>query len=136
MKILGIELKASEAILIMVEVESENVILSELKPKKLKLNSDQTSDVKTFVQTFNAVIQGNGIDKIAIKSRNKKGDRAGGAVGFKIEGIIQAVSEVQVNLIAPQTIASVIRNNKVFVPDSLSKYQETAYEVAFATAKQ
>jgi len=132
MKILGIELKASNAVLAVVDVDDSSISHIDINPKKISLKSDETADVKSFAQTFNAFLKDNGIDRAYIKTRNKKGEYSGGAVSFKIEGIIQATAAIEIHLINPQSIATHKKKNSFDYPKTLNKYQHTAYEIAHA----
>ncbi len=79
---------------------------------KLELTANPSQDdVEVFVQTIKAFCSDNSIDLITINFRNAKGDHAGGAATFRIEGIILASSPVPVKQVHPATIAATNRKN-------------------------
>ena len=99
--------------------------------RKIKLVDDERADiVKSFYAAFCSFVRDNQIDIVAVKKRNKRGDRAGGAVSFKIEALIQLCDGIQVILVPPQTIAATNRREGFDVPGELNKYQEQAYLTA------
>ena len=58
---------------------------------KLELASNPSQeDVEVFVQAIKAFCSDNSVDLIFINYRNVKGNHAGGAATFRIEGIILA----------------------------------------------
>jgi hypothetical protein len=79
---------------------------------KLELPANPTQeDVEVFVQTLRAFCTDNSVDLININFRNTKGDHAGGAATFRIEGIILAVSPVPVKPVHSATIAATNRKH-------------------------
>ena len=133
MKILGIDLKASDAVLAVFEKIGDDLQHISLNPKKLTLATDETKDVQSFSQAFLAFLTDNGVDKIVIKQRGKKGKFAGGPTSFKLEGVIQAVSTVPVILISPQTISAAMKKCDCNYPGTLLEYQKVSFEVAYCT---
>ena len=86
----GIELKSSEAILVVVESTIGSEVLIDTEPKKIKIGNDEHSpEVRSFFDAFVHYIRDNNIDLIVLKSRAKKGRMAGGPVSFKLEALIQ-----------------------------------------------
>ncbi len=132
MKICGIELSASEARLVLVKGNKDKFTLIDIEPRKIKL-TDETdqNEVKAFRDSIFAFFCKNKISQIVIKKRGKKGDYAGGPVGFKLEGIIQLYDEGSVVLVAPQTISAVKKQYKYEYPQEIRKYQHVAFETAF-----
>jgi len=79
---------------------------------KLELSSNPSQeDVKVFVQTIKAFCSDNSVDLITINYRNTKGDYAGGAATFRVEGIILASSPVPVKQVHPATIVATNRKH-------------------------
>lgn len=133
LRVCGIELKGSDAIVVVIDTNSNEVDIVNTGVQKIILgDSDSAEDVHTFKETFHSFIRNYNIERIGIKKRNTRGQFAGGAVSFKIEGIIQLCNDADVFLIAPATIAAKKRKKKINSPDSekLSGYQSVAYEVA------
>ena len=127
MNICGIELKANNVILVVLE----NSKYTDIKIKKLTLKDDEKQeDIRKFCNEFLDFLQKNEIEKIFIKKRAKKGTFAGGAVTFKLEGLIQLNPLCSVELISSQSIATFEKKNEIEFPKELKKYQEQAYLTA------
>ncbi|MDX4065582.1 DUF3010 family protein [Aliarcobacter skirrowii] len=128
MKICGIELKASDTILAVIEVENNIIHYISLNLKKISIQNDENkSEIESFHETIKTFLRDNNIDKIIIKKRAKRGKFAGGADTFKMEGIIQLNGQCDVNFTSTQAIASYKNSNAVTIPTDLLKYQEEAY---------
>lgn len=130
MIICGIELKSSEAIIALITYDENHVQYNNIDTKKIKLtDGDCQNSVSSFFKTFSSFFRDNGVELVAIKKRAKTGKFGGGADSFKMEGLIQ-LCEVEVKLIPPQTINSVIKKKQFAIPVILNKYQNEAYLVA------
>jgi hypothetical protein len=126
MRVCGIELKGSEAILSLIDKIDENIENIPIAMKKISLGDGESCvQVKSFKETFESFCRENSVDKIVIKKRGKKGDYAGGADTFKMEGIIQVADVPNVILISPQSIAAVQKKTNIEIPDVLNKYQHS-----------
>ncbi len=133
MIVCGVEMKASEARMALLNGTKTNYAVINVKPRKLVLSDDENSDeVRAFRDALYAFFRENGVELVALKKRGKSGEYAGGAVGFKLEGIAQLYTECRIVLCAPQTIAAALRNHPTSVPESLPKYQHAAFETAYA----
>lgn len=133
MKICGIEIKGSEAILAIAVKTDEGIVHLPVETKKIPLLDDESSDhVKSFGELIRGFSRDNGLESIAIKKRAKKGEFAGGPVTFKIEGLIQLVEDCNVVLLAGPTISAANRKEVFEVPDTLKKYQHEAFFTARA----
>ncbi len=129
MKICGIELKANNIILAVID----NKEYIDLKIKKIILEDDESQEeIRKFCNEFLLFLEQNQIEKIVIKKRAKKGNFAGGAVTFKMEGLIQLNPLCEVELISAQTISSFEKKNSIDFPESLKKYQEQAFLSAYS----
>lgn len=127
MNICGIELKANNAVLVILK-NSEYI---DTKIKKIILEDDEKQeDIRKFCNEFLDFLQKNEIEKIFIKKRAKKGNFSGGAVTFKIEGLIQLNPFCSVELISTQTVSTFEKKNQIQFPKELNKYQEQAYLTA------
>lgn len=133
MKICGVEIKASEAIFAIASRDGTAPQHVAISVKKLALeDDDEAANVKAFASQLRAFITDNGIERIAIKKRGKKGEFAGGPTTFKIEGIFQLVDNCDVTLVSPQTISAQHKKHDFALPASLNKYQHEAYKAACA----
>ena len=124
MNICGIELKANNALLVVLK----NNEYIDTKIKKIILEDDEKQeDIRKFCNEFLDFLQKNEIEKIFIKKRAKKGNFSGGAVTFKMEGLIQLNPLCSVELISTQTVSTFEKKNQIQFPKELNKYQEQAY---------
>ena len=130
MKICAIELKSNNAVLVVVD-DKEFI---DLKIKKITLENDEKQeDIRKFCSEFLLFLEQNSIEKAVIKKRAKKGNFAGGAVTFKMEGFIQLNPFCDVELISSQAISSFEKKNNIEFPTTLKKYQEQAFLLALAS---
>lgn len=133
MQVCGVEIKGSEAVFALVALEDGAVSHVPLAVKKLALDDDdEQANVRAFAEQLAAFVKGNGLSRIAIKKRGKKGDFAGGPTTFKIEGVFQLLPDCEVTLISAQTMSAQERKHGYVLPDSLNKYQHEAYRAACA----
>lgn len=127
MNICGIELKANNVILVVLK---DGKYL-DTKIKKLILEDDEKQDdIRKFCNEFLDFLEKNKIEKIYVKKRAKKGTFTGGAVTFKIEGLIQLNPLCSVDLISSQSVSTFEKKNQIEFPKELKKYQEQAYVTA------
>ena len=127
MNICGIELKANNVILVVLK----NNKYIDIKIKKLILEDDEKQEeIRKFCNEFLDFLQKNEIEKVFIKKRAKKGAFSGGAVTFKLEGLIQLNPLCSVELISSQSISTFEKKNQIEFPKELKKYQEQAYLTA------
>ena len=132
MRVCGVELKASDAIVLVIDGTKENFGIIDTGIKKITLgDTNNAEDVQTFKETFHSFVKNHNIDKIGIKKRNTKGQFAGGAISFKIEGIIQLSKDATVELIAPTSISSTIKKEPPPAASQLFAYQKGSYETAY-----
>lgn len=127
MNICGIELKANNVILVVLEDDK----YIDTKIKKLILEDDEKQeDIRKFCNEFLDFLQKNEIEKVFIKKRAKKGAFSGGAVTFKLEGLIQLNPFCSADLVSAQSISTFEKKNQIEFPKELKKYQEQAYLTA------
>ena len=127
MNICGIELKANNVILLVLE-DGKYI---DIKIKKLIIEDDEKQeDIRKFCNEFLDFLQKNEIEKVFIKKRAKKGAFSGGAVTFKLEGLIQLNPFCSVDLVSAQTVSTFEKKNQIEFPKELKKYQEQAYLTA------
>ena len=131
MKTCGIEIKGSEAIIALAALDNQALTHIALTTRKIALDDDdEAANVKAFAAQVKAFVQDNGIQRIAIKKRSKKGEFAGGPTTFKIEGVFQLLEGVEVTLLSPQTINAQNKKHAFDLPATLNKYQHEAYKTA------
>ena len=133
MIICGIEIKGSEAIIAVASLNQQTLSHVPLNTKKITLDDDdEAANVKVFAAQVRAFVLENGIERIAIKKRSKKGEFAGGPTTFKIEGVFQLLEGCEVTLLSPQTINAQSKKHDFALPTTLNKYQHEAYKAACA----
>lgn len=107
MRVCGADISGKTVNLVVLEKLADGTVSHiPLVPKIALMDGKDQGSVRAFVDAFGAFIRVNAIGKVAIKARAGKGQFAGGAEGFKIEGLIQANQEVEVAFISPVAIAS------------------------------
>jgi hypothetical protein len=133
MKVCGIEIKGSEALLAVATLEAGAPAHLALGTKKIALEDDDLADnVKAFARQARQFFSDNAITHLAIKKRSKKGEFAGGPTTFKIEGILQLLDGCEVQLLSPQTVSAQAKKHAIELPAGLNKYQHEAYKCACA----
>ncbi len=131
MIVCGMEMAASEIRLVLLSGSKSDFNHIDVKPRKLKITDDETTDeVRTFRDSLFAFLSENKVDMVTIKKRGKKGEYAGGPIGFKLEAIAQLYEGCPVSLIAPRTISVNINKHTPKIPDTLLKYQYAAFQTA------
>lgn len=131
MKICGIEIKGSEAIIAVASLDNQVLTHVALATKKIALeDDDEAENVKIFAAQVGSFVRENTIDRIVIKKRSKKGEFAGGPTTFKIEGVFQLLENCEVILLSPQTINAQHKKYDFALPETLNKYQHEAFKAA------
>jgi hypothetical protein len=133
MIICGVEIKGSEAIFALATRTAGGISHLPLATRKLALaDDDEAANVKAFAGQIASFLRENGISHIAVKKRSKKGEFAGGPTTFKIETVLQLITDCDVVLISPQTINAQNKKHDFALPDTLNKYQHEAFKTACA----
>ena len=128
MKVCGIDLKASNAILAVLEENDGESVFMSLETKKIALGDDDNQkEMVQFYDNISGFLKVNMIDKVVIKKRAKKGNFSGGANTFKMESAIQLNNVCEVSLITSQKVSKFEKTNDIEMPKELKKYQEGAY---------
>lgn len=129
MKTLGIEIKGSDCICILISGDKNNFTL-ETFPKKIGISDSYNSEeIKSFFNELNTLMTSEGLNCIAVKKRNEKGKFAGGPLSFKMEGLIQLASDCEVTFYSGAQINAMIKSLETDTV-SLNKYQMQAYFTA------
>lgn len=129
MIVCGVEIKAKDAILVLVQSSPDESIHVKCATKKLSLLDDRDSkSLSTMKSAIQAFAQQNKVDAFIIKTRQATGPRASGGITFKIEALFQ-LSERPIFFVSPPTLAKFAKSNLGGVPASLVGYQTDAYRV-------
>lgn len=136
MKVCGVELKGSDAIICLISAENGLYDIPHLRVPKISLkDAGDAEEVRRFQFTFAKLIEDYNIDKVVIKGRALKGKFAGGPVGFKLEAAIQLIAELEVDILSATFIKNALNKSQLeidFRDTGLHKFQETAFSSAFA----
>ena len=134
MIVCGVEIRAKEAVLAIVQKSSDDWSHLKCATKKLALTNHQdAAELLSLKAAIEAFAQQNKVETFAIKSRLATGDRAAGGVTFKIETLFQ-LSGVPVVFVSPQAIAKIAKSNVGGLPASLHVYQTDACRAAVTYA--
>ncbi len=134
MKVCGIELKSNEARIVVLEGHIESYDIVQLDTNKFKLeDSKDQKAVQQFRDQILEFFKWQDFDCVGIKERITKGRFAGGAISFKIEGLIQT-SDCPVQLVHNMSMKSALKEVD-FDPTLVKKYQEEALKVAIYLLK-
>jgi hypothetical protein len=124
MNICGVSLSGAVATLAMLETTNDGFGVIDCETTRVELgDGDNAQAVKSFRDAFAALVRDHQISLIAIKKRNTGGPFTGGAMTFKMEGLIQCI-DVEVQLVAAITIARCVDRNGYVLPERLHKYQK------------
>ena len=136
----GVDIKGSEAIICLLNLNDGLFNLPDCRARKIVLSKPDTSaNLHDFQFAFGKLMQDYKVSKIVIRERPTKGKFAGGAVGFKMEAAIQLIDAVKVELLSPTAIKEQIKRNPIPVPfneTGLKIFQESAFNTAYAAAMQ
>ncbi|OTG90365.1 DUF3010 family protein [Acinetobacter sp. ANC 3813] len=130
MVVFGVELKGSDAIVVVVEKNNDGECMGK-EYKIVSLNSTNQEDAQSFRDLFVALIDQYSPSKTVINTRQQRGEYAAGAVTFVMEGILLTLQQTNVMSIANPTLkaklkAKSIQSNFTGYP----KYAEKAYQLA------
>jgi hypothetical protein len=136
MRICGVDLTGSDAVICLLELDKGQFILPDCRVRKLTLKKAHTiEDLRQFQSDFSKLMSDYKVDKVVIRERMPKGKFAGGAISFKLESAIQLVKELKVDILTPQQIKSAISDNPLtvlFSDTELKVFQEVAFKTAYA----
>ncbi|MDX1678378.1 DUF3010 family protein [Arsukibacterium sp.] len=136
MRVCGIEIKGSEAILCLMALKNGLFDLPECRQTRLTLTNDKdAASMQKFQFNLAKLIEDYKIEQLVIKERPQKGKFAGGAVGFKIEAAIQLIAACPSEILSATTIKEKLKQHPLpvdFKDTGLKGFQETAFIAAYA----
>lgn len=136
MRICGIELKGSSAIVAIIDDAPTTIKIIPCKSSKILLHDPYSSEeIRSLQNLFVVLFQDHEIENICIKKRAEKGDFKGSSISFKIETIIQTIDFCTITFISPNTIAALKKRHSIDIPTSLHKYQQEAFLTAYTYSK-
>lgn len=129
MKVCGIELKSNEARIVVLEGHSQDHEIIKTDFDKLKLlDSKDQKEVQAFRSAMLEFFSYHDFDLIGIKERITKGRFAGGALSFKMEGLIQTAND-KILLVHNMSMKSTLKD--VEIPsEGIKKFQQESLRVA------
>jgi hypothetical protein len=132
MKVIGIEIKSTEAILVVLEKDGAGVITQSDESTKIGItDSASNSQVRQFMQQVKASLDNINADEIALVARNgkAKGTMTPSPFSFKLEGLFQLYDKKDVQFVWPQTVSAFFKKRPCGISPS-KKYQENAFNLA------
>jgi hypothetical protein len=133
MKVCGVELKGSEAVICLLSMKDGIFDIPDCRVRKVTLEKNHR--LKFFQTTFAKLMSDYKIEKVIIRERPTSGKFSGGAVGFKLEAAIELIDNLDVELITPTDIKACIKRNPLpvaFADTGLKAFQEGAFTTAYA----
>ena len=127
-KTLGIELKASRAIYVALEGSQEDFRIINSGFFEIKDSKDQKSE-QDFYESFMSLLNDGDFHEIAIKERISKGRFAGGAITFKMEGLIQ-LSDYPIQIIHGTKLRNKLKDHDPHF-GKIHSYQEESARLAY-----
>ncbi|SRR6266542_2215835 len=138
MKILAVQIKSSEAILVVLKKNDDGLIFQTNESTKFQLADHSNSNqVKQFRDQINAAFDTIEPDRIIILARNAngKGRLAPSPVSFKLEGIMQLYTKKNIEFMWPQTISAYLKKEPIALKAE-NKYQQDALHAAYIIIKE
>ena len=133
MKVCGVELKGSEAVISLLSMEDGIFDIPDCRVRKITFEKNHS--LKFFQSTFAKLMADYKIETVVIREPPTSGKFSGGAVGFKLEAAIQLIDGLKVKLITPTDIKAYIKRNPLpvaFDETGLKVFQESAFTTAYA----
>jgi len=129
MKVVGIELKNSEARFVVLKGSVDNYQVCSLKTNKIKLEDSKSQEkVRQFYKEISEFLEEHQAEKVGIKERMTKGRFSGSSISFKMEALFQ-MTDNDIQLVHSMSMKSKLKGLDLEV-NGLNKYQEEAFKVA------
>ena len=133
MKVIGIDIKSSEAILVVLERHSGEKITQTNECIKFGIDDQESNaqvrqffqQVKVSLDTINPDIVG-----IVVRNGNAKGRMAPSPFSFKLEGLFQLYDRKELEFVWPQSVAAYLKKNPVTMAPH-KKFQQDAFNLAY-----
>ncbi len=136
MRVCGVDIKGSEAILCVMEFTDGLMALPDCRTVRVQLVKDQdTEQMRKFQFTMTKLAEDYKISKFIVRERAQKGKFAGSAIGFKIEAALQLIPSVETIIATNAALKDKLATNPVpidFKETGLKGFQEVAFTTAYA----
>lgn len=140
MRVCGVELKGSEALISLLAKSGELFDIPDCRQVRFTIkDSDDQNQMRYFQQAFAKLMEDYKVEHVVIRQRPHKGKFAGGAVGFKLEGAIQTLPNIDVSIMTSSAIKEQLKKTPLpidFRETGLKQFQEPAFTTAFAFLSQ
>jgi len=137
MRICDIDLVGNDAVICLLFLDKQQFNLPECRVRKLTLPKNHSrGDLQYFEALFSKLMSDYKVDKVAIRERAPKAKFAGSAISFKLEAVIQLISEIEVEILSPSQIKTAQKENQLpiaFEDTGLKVFQKDAFTVAYAS---
>jgi hypothetical protein len=135
MRICGVELKGSEAVLCVLGYNLGAFELPDCRQRQFAVSSsEETEAIRKFQFAIKKLFEDYKVDRVAIIKREQKGKFAGSATSFKLEAALQLL-DMPVEVITPSTMKDQLKRNPLqadFASLGLKKFQQQAFNCAYA----
>lgn len=136
MKVCGVELKGSDAIICVMSKANGLYDIPHIRVPKISIKDAGDADhLRDFQFAFSKLVEDYKIDKVVIKGRALKGKFSGGPVGFKLEAAIQLINNLPVEILSGSYVKNALAKTQVnidFRDTGLKNLQETAFQTVFS----
>ncbi|MDQ3142726.1 MAG: DUF3010 family protein [Bacteroidota bacterium] len=132
MKVIGIDIDKSKAIFYALEKNATGKLTNLTGDFKYLILTDDTdnSRVREFQSTVHTFFDEIQPDRIVILKRQTKGRFKSAPLSFKIEGLIQCYTKIDIEFLPPITLSTFYKKN-IFNHLLEHNYQETAAKLAY-----
>lgn len=135
MKVCGVELTGSEAIITLLSLSDGLFDIPDCRQRKLTLhNPNDQEEIKRFQFAFRKLMEDYGVTCAVIRQRPTTGKFSGSAAGFKLEAAIQLIEGLQVVLVSSSELKEQLKRNPILIDfrdTGLKKFQEPAFITAY-----
>ena len=135
MKVLGIEMKANEANICLLEQTGKLFGLPDCRTRKLNfVDINSAEQLRSFQFAVKKLVEDYGVEKIVIKQRQPKGKFAGSAHGFKMEAALQLLLNLGGGNNIHRRINQQLKQQPMpiyFADTGLKMFQEQAFITAY-----
>lgn len=136
MRVCGVDIKGSEIILCLMEMDNGLMVLPDCRQVRFPLLKDQdTEQMRKFQFSMAKLAEDYKISKFLVRERPQKGKFSGSAVGFKIEAALQLIPTVDTVICTNAAIKDKLATHPVpvdFRDTGLKAFQEAAFTTAYA----
>lgn len=139
MRVCGVELKGSEAVICLVSYKGDSYNVPECRRHSFTLTDPADLEaIREFHFAFHKLLEDYQVDEVVVIAREYKGKFVGSAVSYKLESAIQ-LGKTPVAMLTPQAIREQNKRNPPLVDFAaleLRKFQQPAFEAAYAYLTQ